>query len=743
MTLPLQCPAGNYTSPGVTFTPVVQSPIPPNDDDPYKDIAPGTWVQRGGKVTAVFPNPQPPGGSSGIYAYSGAALDGSSICVSGGGHQDSGDNSIYCHDTRTLTWTRAWGPSALATIPPKGTPCSVNSRKYADGNPSARHTYHGIHRIGPGKLLLIGGSMWCAAGDGAIDAWELDLPTGKWTERPAPPFYLPLGTKGGVLADGTVYLNASTSNNQLYKRLTTGVWQNVGGPPAPTSNASAIDPKRGLMVYLTSVGVGSGVGISTQRLDTGALTVRTLTGDALPSVSFAQLGALDYDDSTDRMIVWTGTGTPYAVNLDTNVVTQLPGLGTPPGPPSTAGTFGRFRCLPGRGVCVLLRSVGEDPFVYRVASGGVIPVPPDPTPTPIPPVVITLPPGVFVRLEKPSFGGPTSGSKHVTAVVRPTDNLIFLVGGDYQDTSTVTADSYRQEIYTLNLEQRLNGGRDTGWTRIQSYCQASTVGGVQPKSPDYHGYVWDSLRQGFWWMPGTSVLPVQAVCQDRTVSEQDDPHYLFRHIMFHTPTEVDPAKRWTDWGKDQPTDPSSPTTSWQSVHDPVRDLIVRPVHHGGNGGGVQIYNPVTKMWRAKWLESGAIPDLRISQSLPCTDLSTRSVYWGDPQHNRMYRYDLDAETLTRSPDIPGASMSGTDVYIYAAWRPAARECWIWNKADTTLRVYSAATNTWRQAAWTQDTPGGPPPNVTHAITWHPGLDVLVFLGTNTPGAGSGIWVYKP
>lgn len=502
VTLPLQCPAGTYTSPGVTLTPVVEPPpIPPAEDDPLKNLAPGSWGKYGGRVTGVFPNPQPPGGSTGIYAYSGAARGNQTLYVLGGGHQDSSDNAVYAFNTQTLAWTRAWGPSALATIPAKGTACSVNSRKYADGNPSARHTYHGVHWIGPDKLLLIGGSMWCAAGDAANDAWEVDLRTGVWTERPAPPFYLPLGVKGGALADGTVYLNASTSNNQLYKRLTTGAWHLVGGPPAPNSNAAAIDPKRGLLVYLTVV--GSGVGISTQRLDTGALTPRTLTGDALPQTTTAQLGSLDYDDSTDRMIVWAGLPTLYAINLDTNTVTQLPGTGTPPGVPSTAGTFGRFRCLPGRGVCILLRSVGEEPFVYRVAQGG--PVPPQPpvqytmtvsqtgtghgtatgagsypagatvplsatpdagstfggwvetpcrtspylmpaanalctasfTVVPVPPTGNTLIPGTFLRLAAPTWRGPSAGSKHVTATYRPDNQKIYLQGGDFIDAETI------------------------------------------------------------------------------------------------------------------------------------------------------------------------------------------------------------------------------------------------------------------------------------------------------------------
>jgi hypothetical protein len=208
--------------------------------------------------------------------------------------------------------------------------------------------------------------MWCGGGDAASDAWEIDLPTGKWTEVAAPGFSLPLGLKGDALADGTVYLNCSSSQCALWRRTPGGQWSRVGGPAAPRANASAIDPKRRLLVYLTVV--GSGVGISTQRLDGGALTARTLSGEPLPTGSTAQLGALDYEPTADRMIVWTGGPEPHAVNLDTGVVTRLPGGGTPPGPPSSAGTFGRFRCLPG--VCILARSANEDVYAYRVAPPG-------------------------------------------------------------------------------------------------------------------------------------------------------------------------------------------------------------------------------------------------------------------------------------------------------------------------------------------------------------------------------------
>lgn len=820
--LPLSCAAGPYTSPGVTFTPVVvpPDPIPPDPTDPLADIPPGTWAKRGTKITTVFPMPEPPGGSAGVFAYSGAVRAGDFICILGGGHQDSGDNSVYCFNTRTLVWSRPWGPSSAGTIPAKGSPCST-ARKYADGAPSARHTYHGIHALGATKVLLVGGSMWCGAGDAASDAWVIDLAAKTWTETQPPPFYTPLGLKGGVLADGTVYMNASTSNNQLWRRLPTGAWSLVGGPPAPYGNASAIDPKRRLIVYL--VNVGTGIGIATQSIDTGALSARNLTGDPLPKVATAQLGSLDVDDSTDRVIVWAGEATPYAVNLDDNTVARLPGLGTPPGPPSSAGTFGRWRCLPGRGVCVLLRSASEEPFVYRTTRAG--PVPPQPptqytmtvsqtgtghgtvggagsyaagatvplsatpdagstfggwveTPCRVSPYLMpaanalctatftasstpppdtgALIPGTFLRLAAPTWRGPSAGSKHVTATYRPDDQWIYLQGGDFIDSDTINLhrskgwgepdDSYRQNGYRFNLAARLAGGPNSGWERIQEYCQASLTGGLQPKYPDFIGWAWDATRKMFWIAPGLYYKANQskAVCPGETYSELSDPAYRWGRVMSYAPDEPAVDRRWTDVGGD-----SLPHDSWASFHDPQQDTLVRMGHHGGNGGEVHVFSIATQTWARKQLESAATGSLRLMRSLPCVDLPNRRAFIGDPWTGKWWRYNMDARTVEAIPAIPYGKQQdrdedgqlSADLYSYAAWRPNFKECWVWRNDFSKLLVYQSDLNTWREEPWTTQVPGGVP-RVLHAITWHAALDALVFLGNRTSGS-TGIWVYKP
>lgn len=790
--MPLACPAGTYTSPGVTFTPKPVEPpttTPPPLNPILDQIMPGAWVQLANtKLSSLLP-PAP----SGTFAYSGAAFKDHKFYVSGGGHNDGRDNSVFIFDLATLLWSRLWGPSSA--IPATSPPCSdPTARKYADGSPSARHTYYGIQTT-PDRFVLIGGSMSCTAGDAAQDAWELSLINPTWTESPRPPFRLPLGLRTVITEDGTIYLNHEDSDGTLWKRIGP-TWTRVGGSSAPYGNqAVAYDPKRKLIVYLTRFGTGSG--ITTQSLSTGQLTVRVLTGDPLPIA--ANRGALDYEATTDRMIVWIGGTFPYSVNLDINSVTRLSGGALSTGTPSDAGTYGRFRC--DGGFCFLLRGVNENVFVYRVgsattpppatfpmtvfssggghgtvtgagvyAAGATVPLSATPdassifdgwapaecannpyamppravtctasfSPKPIPPTGgLELVPGAFVRIAAPTFGGPSSGSKHTTWAPRPGTGLVYGMGGDFQDRSTEAPDSYRQEIYTFDLRAALAGDAERGWRRIQMYCQ----GGIQPKSPDYQGWVWDALRNAWWSVPGTSFIPGLPICPGRTVSQSSDPLFRYRALMLYRPDAPDPTQRWTEW--DTAFDSTQQFPNWQSIHDVTDDKLIRFVHHGGNGGGIHVYSPATKVSRYKWMETASTGNLRLEVSLPCHDVANRRAYYADPYNNHFYRFDIATETLTRLSDVPPPSMSSVDPYVHVAWRPATKECWLWNKADRSLWVYATDVNQWRQELYTQ-VPAAPPlVNVTNAITWEPTLDVLLFLGTNAPGAGTGVWAYKP
>ena len=367
----------------------------------------------------------------------------------------------------------------------------------------------------------------------------------------------------------------------------------------------------------------------------------------------------------------------------------------------------------------------------------------------------SLPRGVFVRVPPPSWNGPASGSKHVTCALRPTDLLAFCFGGDYGDTITNRqhiqlgfgpADaSYRQEMYTLDVGKLITGGPDAGWAHIQDYCQSDIAGGVMPKSPDFIGWTWDDKRGGFWHVPGLNFRPGTKVCPGRTADEASNPGYKHERVMFYKPDEPDLAKRWTDVAAD-----SKPHDSWASTYDSVTDTIVRMGYHGGNGGEVHIFDPNTKTWTRKPLERTGTGVLRLMRSLPCADPTGRRMFIGDPWTGRLWRYHMDTRTVTEMAPMPHGRMQdkneeGTitpDVYVYAAWRRSAGECWVWRNDAKKLLVYESETNTWREIAWTVQTPGTVPA-VTHAIFWHPGLDALVMVANIYGGASRGTWLFKP
>jgi hypothetical protein len=118
-----------------------------------------------------------------IYAWSGAALDSANnrMLISGGGHVDGCENSIYAWTlngvTGTTNFSRIFGP----TVPTNWAlvPCP---NSLAGGTvPNSRHTYAGI-ASGGGFFTEFGGSMTCQSGGFVNDLWKYDLTAAAWTK---------------------------------------------------------------------------------------------------------------------------------------------------------------------------------------------------------------------------------------------------------------------------------------------------------------------------------------------------------------------------------------------------------------------------------------------------------------------------------------------------------------------------------------------------------------------------------
>jgi hypothetical protein len=355
---------------------------------------------------------------------------------------------------------------------------------------------------------------------------------------------------------------------------------------------------------------------------------------------------------------------------------------------------------------------------------------------------ISIPAGVFIALDPPDTSrGIGSSQKHVSWAHNPVDGRLYSMGGDF-NTPNGAPSSYRQDMYSLSIAERWanRSDRNAGWRLEYPYCGPN--GGVQPKSPDFVGWTWDSKRKIFWMLPGTMVAPVSAFCPDRTVSTNDDPKYKFRHIMTFDPSQTDLTKRWKDISSN-PGPGVSGVELWQSVYDPVTDSIVRFSYSGGSGDLVSHYNIAAGTWTTYGLGTDAVGrNHYIHRGMVAADTASRHIYAVGGDSGRLYRYHIDQHRMEDLGSVPGGSISfGSDASnnSYSVW-DSVNKVLLFFRIDTrTIHIYKPSSRTWESPTVVTDPPGQRP-WVRHAMVFDPYQNVLALMGHTE--SGSKIWLYR-
>ncbi len=699
-------------------------------------LPPGQWAEvPDSKIRSVLPSPVPPGSSGPgaiIAAWNSGAYDHKRgrYLVLGGGHNDYGGNEIYAFDLRTLKWSRLWGPSR--DIPPPQGPCQL---AYRDGNPVSRHTYDGLEYLASvDRLWLIGGSLYCSTGGAGSDTWLFDPEARTWNRRSDFP---DRGRLEMVSAydpvSGHVFINGMESWFGLWEYdPVADRWIRRGQHPAGGSGGmtAAIDPKRRKFIAM-----GRGT-LKIFDLVTGALQPLAMSGAT--GIVASNAPGLEYDPVGDRVVAWAGGSTVYALDLDTGIWTKDVGGGVVPTNQPPAGTYNRFRYIPSRDVFVVVNSIDENVFVYRPARV-VKDAASESEPRAAPGRAIALPLRTFVALDPPRFGGPAAGSKHVTWAHNPLDGRLYAVGGDYAIVGMDAPDSYRQEVWSLDLGERWTrrADPDAGWRLEYPYC--GVPGGVQPKSPDFVGWTWDATRNLFWFLPGTVVAPVRAVCPDRTVSTADDPKYKFNHLMTFDPAAADQAQRWRDIG---PNLGARRGETWQAVYDPSTDTLLRFGHDGGRGSIVDFYDIRRQSWSTVGLTGNARgADIRLEREPLAVDRPARHIYAVDSQAGRLHRYDMHARAIADLGPVPGGPIPGSSGMEGAVvWDSTNRLLLFFRIDGRTMHAYDPASRTWDSPP-TVTEPAALKPHVRHAFVYDPGHNVAALLGT-TDVSNRKIYLYR-
>ncbi|MBK6697066.1 MAG: hypothetical protein IPG50_33500 [Myxococcales bacterium] len=354
---------------------------------PIDTLAPGHWYEiPNSKLRAIDPCPARNCGYSGVSgiagimeAWSGGGYDTARdrLIVWGGGHRDYGGNELYAFDLNALAWSRLTDPTPT---PPDNVPYA------APGIPSSSHTYNSVQYV-PSIDSFCGfgvNAMWGIGNSDPAPTNCFSFQTNKW-RRMVDTTSGGLGTITAVDESTGFMWGKGTGYTPSYQAATALAWLDAAAntynvKPGDNSDlaydyylTAAIDP-----VSKTMVAVGAGAAWA-WNLNTGARTTLVTTGPK--DIEAAINPGLAWDSSVKRLVGWKGGSEVFTLDLPTKTWTKVAAAGTVV--PTTAqekGTFGRFRYSPAKNVYVLVNSVDDNVFVYRLSNGTGVPQPPPPPP---------------------------------------------------------------------------------------------------------------------------------------------------------------------------------------------------------------------------------------------------------------------------------------------------------------------------------------------------------------------------
>lgn len=335
-----------------------------------EDIPAGTWYEvPGSKLEAVKPVPEPPSwsGFSGLFAWAGGVLDTKRdrLLVWGGGHADYTGNEIYAFDLATLKWSRIWGPS-------KEIPASPESGKtqdtYADGNPSARHTYDNLVYNPARDVLFSSGGSLSWGGQWTEGTWEFSLANNAWQKRQnvnASTF----NQSSYDLSSGLIFRTSESATEEF--NPTTNVWtkRSSDGNTGDWQFSGEIDPDHHVMVLI------GGGHLRVFNLKTYVMSTPTATGDT--EILSAYAPGLTWDSKSHKLVAWSGGAAVYRIDIADNLsgysikkVAAAAGNKITPSEPNKQGTYSKFQYSPGKNVFVLVNQVDNSVYIYRLTEGG-------------------------------------------------------------------------------------------------------------------------------------------------------------------------------------------------------------------------------------------------------------------------------------------------------------------------------------------------------------------------------------
>jgi len=243
---------------------------------------------------------------------------------------------------------------------------------------------------------------------------------------------------------------------------------------------------------------------------------------------------------------------------------------------------------------------------------------------------IDIPVRTWVKRTMPVSGsGPCPyGCKHMRLAHNPVNGRIYFCGGDYT-TDDGFLDSGRNEMYSYDVAT-------DSWRLEFPYCAPS--GQVQPSHPDEVGWAYDTTRNKFWMLPG--YMGAQGGADGGLCPAGTSTMIRWETMTFDPATKV-----WTLPSVPEANVPTLGDNGF-AQYDPVTDTIIQFEYTGVCKVG--IFDIKANTWT--YVNSGFSADL--SKEYTCFDKVNRVIYAIEGFQNKVYRYDIDTQTLTVFADAP-------------------------------------------------------------------------------------------
>ena len=311
------------------------------------------------------------------------------LIIWGGGHAAYAGNEIYVFDVNALRWERVTEPSLRIGPQDKRT----DTGEYPDANgapdprqPRARHTYNTIQYIptidkfcgfGSPAHYPEGGSRRTHCFDFESKQWERKADAGAFGFG-GPSAYDP--TTGHIWMKGTTWQSGILAEWDPIK----DVWTTRSRPYAQYDYymTAAIDTKRRRLVA-----VGTGKAYALDLNAQGLLSPVSLTTTGDTDIVNATAPGFDYDPVSDKFVAWKGGADVYTLNPDTLVWQRIAPASTNTITPTAAarnGTFGRFRYMPAKNAFIVVNSIRQNVYIYKLTPGSGSPSPKDTTAPSVP-----------------------------------------------------------------------------------------------------------------------------------------------------------------------------------------------------------------------------------------------------------------------------------------------------------------------------------------------------------------------